>query len=201
MNHVSAAHRSSRHDAVPVEVRLNHVAIIGGSSSDWDQLTEAQWQERLTDLGKVADNYGAAHLTIRPYLADAASTAITAIAASTADVFDPQRALHVGNCTVATFPVGSGRDRVIAALQTLAARNQQPTEAAIVEVMNQPATSDPDLAVVLGPRHRMPATLVWELAYCELVFVETSWLDLHAAHLDQAIGAFASRHRRFGGID
>ena len=44
-------------------------------------------------------------------------------------------------------------------------------------------TAEPDLVVVLGPPTRLPPSLVWELAYGELVFVAVGWRDLGAAHL------------------
>jgi undecaprenyl diphosphate synthase len=67
--------------------------------------------------------------------------------------------------------------------------------------MKAPAETDPDLVVVLGAAHCLPRSLVWELAYSELVFLEVAWSQLSAAHLVEAIDSFAHRHRRFGGID
>jgi len=55
--------------------------------------------------------------------------------------------------------------------------------------------------VVLGSAHGLPRSLVWELAYSELVFLDVEWAQLSAAHLVEAIDSFAHRHRRFGGID
>ena len=55
--------------------------------------------------------------------------------------------------------------------------------------------------LVLGAPNSLPSSLVWELAYSELVFIDTEWSHLGAAHLDEAIGSYARRHRRFGGID
>ena len=55
--------------------------------------------------------------------------------------------------------------------------------------------------VVVGAKHRMPPSLVWELAYSELVFLDTTWQHFGPGHLDEAIGSYAHRHRRFGGID
>ena len=63
------------------------------------------------------------------------------------------------------------------------------------------ADADPDLVVVVGAKHRMPPSLVWELAYSELVFLDTTWQHFGPGHLDEAIGSYAHRHRRFGGID
>ena len=55
--------------------------------------------------------------------------------------------------------------------------------------------------VVLGPPTQLPPSLVWELAYAELVFIEIDWADLTADHVATAISDFANRRRRFGGLD
>ena len=47
----------------------------------------------------------------------------------------------------------------------------------------------------------MPASLVWELAYAEIVFLDAPWTALDAEHIEMAIDDFARRDRRFGGID
>jgi undecaprenyl diphosphate synthase len=60
---------------------------------------------------------------------------------------------------------------------------------------------EPDLVLLLGTDDRLPTSLVWELAYSELVYIDVSWRDLAAVHLAEAIGAFQGRHRRFGGLD
>ena len=57
------------------------------------------------------------------------------------------------------------------------------------------------LIVVLGESTRLPPSLVWELAYGELVFHPMEWHELSPDHLLEAIADFARRQRRFGGID
>jgi len=55
--------------------------------------------------------------------------------------------------------------------------------------------------LVLDTGTRLPESLVWELAYSELVYVPVAWADLEPQHLTDAIDAFHNRHRRFGGLD
>ncbi len=55
--------------------------------------------------------------------------------------------------------------------------------------------------MVLGESTRLPPSLVWELAYSELVFHPMAWDELSADHLVDAIADFARRERRFGGLD
>ena len=46
---------------------------------------------------------------------------------------------------------------------------------------------------------RLSNFLLWQSAYTELVFVPTFWPDFTLEHLDQAIGEFQRRERRYGG--
>ncbi|NDH48073.1 MAG: hypothetical protein EBX99_09590 [Acidimicrobiia bacterium] len=55
--------------------------------------------------------------------------------------------------------------------------------------------------VVLGAPNRLPPSLVWELAYSELVFIPVHWSDLDATILSEAFDVFFGRERRFGGVD
>jgi undecaprenyl diphosphate synthase len=94
-----------------------------------------------------------------------------------------------------------GRVALAEAVEALRRSGAPITEASIAAAMNAPAEADPDLVVVLGSAHRLPLSLVWELAYSELVFLDVDWPQLTASHLVEAIDSFAHRHRRFGGID
>lgn len=167
---------------------LRHVIVVGGTPDEWAAMSEQQWRDQLAELGKVADHVGASWLTLRPY----GGSTTTGLA---------RRSLQAGHCLVAAHPEADGRSRIAAAVAALQADGADITEAAIAERLNAPAEADPDLVVVLGSGHRLPPSLVWELAYSELVFIDTEWSHLGAAHLDEAIGSYARRHRRFGGID
>jgi undecaprenyl diphosphate synthase len=75
------------------------------------------------------------------------------------------------------------------------------TEEALSGAMHIPALFDPDLVVVHGPSQKIPPSLMWELGYSELVFVNTPWRKLKSADVQRAISDFTTRERRFGGID
>jgi undecaprenyl diphosphate synthase len=60
---------------------------------------------------------------------------------------------------------------------------------------------EPDLVLILGPPTRLPPSLVWELAYGELVFLPVGFTELAAEHVAKAVDDFHSRRRRFGGLD
>lgn len=77
----------------------------------------------------------------------------------------------------------------------------------------QPADIDPDLITLYLPTGALPPLdllirtsgeqrisnfMLWELAYAELVFVDTMWPDFRRQHLYQALEVYAQRERRFG---
>ena len=59
---------------------------------------------------------------------------------------------------------------------------------------------DPDLFIRTSGEQRLSNFLLWQLAYAELVFVDTYWPDFNRGHLEAAIAAFQARDRRFGGL-
>jgi undecaprenyl diphosphate synthase len=62
-----------------------------------------------------------------------------------------------------------------------------------------PELPDPDLLIRTSGELRLSNFLLWQLAYAELVFVETLWPDFGEAQLRNALMDYASRRRRFGG--
>ena len=107
----------------------------------------------------------------------------------------------MGRCTGVVDPQTDGRQRLVGAVNVLRRDGRAITDANLAEIVNAPAPCDPDLAIVIGPDTDLPATLVWELAYCELVYLDTPWVTLRGADLEAAFTEFAGRHRRFGGLD
>ena len=64
-----------------------------------------------------------------------------------------------------------------------------------------PDLPDPDLFIRTGGSRRLSNFLLWQLSYAELVVTDTLWPDFDGDGLRVAIRDFASRDRRFGGID
>jgi undecaprenyl diphosphate synthase len=62
-----------------------------------------------------------------------------------------------------------------------------------------PELPDPDLLIRTSGELRISNFLLWQLAYAELVFTDTLWPDFGREELEQALAAYASRRRRFGG--
>jgi undecaprenyl diphosphate synthase len=72
-------------------------------------------------------------------------------------------------------------------------------EAALAARLYAPDLPDPDLLVRTSGELRLSNFFLWQLAYAELVFVETLWPDFGEADLRSALGEYARRRRRFGG--
>jgi len=58
----------------------------------------------------------------------------------------------------------------------------------------------PDLLVRTGGEKRISNFLLWDIAYTEICFTDTLWPDFGVDSLDQALGFFSQRQRRFGRI-
>jgi len=62
-----------------------------------------------------------------------------------------------------------------------------------------PELPDPDLLIRTSGELRLSNFLLWQLAYAELVFVDTLWPDFGEDELRSALADYATRRRRFGG--
>jgi hypothetical protein len=179
------------HDA-PVEPNssLRHVLVVGGTLAEWAELSETDWAQRLSELGALCQRVGVPWLTIRAYEAG-----------DVAPVAPPQqRRYRVEHCEVIADPHADGRQRFADAMDRIDPLDEV-NEASVAAALYEPADSEPDLVLVLGPATQLPPSLVWELAYAELVFIDVEWADLSASHVATAITDFANRRRRFGGLD
>jgi len=68
---------------------------------------------------------------------------------------------------------------------------------AYLDTANMP---DPDLIIRTSGEYRLSNFLIWQSAYAELVFMDVLWPDFRGEHLEEAIGLFRDRERRFGGL-
>jgi undecaprenyl diphosphate synthase len=60
---------------------------------------------------------------------------------------------------------------------------------------------EPDLFIRTGGEQRISNFLLWDLAYTELWFSEVLWPDFDHAAFDAALAWYATRERRFGGVE
>jgi len=91
-----------------------------------------------------------------------------------------------------------GRWDITQAAARLAAQGSAVTEESLSGAMALAHVPDPDLVIRTGGEQRVSNFLLWQSAYAEFYFSDKLWPDFNAAALDEAIGAFNRRERRFG---
>jgi undecaprenyl diphosphate synthase len=169
---------------------LLHIAIAGGSLSEWN-LFGPHWEARIQELTELMSPFGVRFLSLYPYGPDIDDHKVQT------QTFDRQTIVNGMDVTVHSST--DGRDRICSALQEFSG-----TEIVTEKLLDQQLfgiAGDPDLVVVLGPANCLPRSLVWELAYSEIVFVEQSWTMLSLEKIQAAIQEYFLRHRRFGGVN
>jgi undecaprenyl diphosphate synthase len=99
------------------------------------------------------------------------------------------------------FDYGGRAELVNAArrLIELGVRAEDVDEEALGAQLYAPELPDPDLLIRTSGELRLSNFLLWQLAYAELVFVETLWPDFGEDDLRGALADYANRRRRFGG--
>ena len=73
------------------------------------------------------------------------------------------------------------------------------TEQTLHRYLYSPEVPDVDLFVRSSGEQRTSNFLVWQLAYAEMVFLDTLWPDFDRRDLWRAIEIYAQRDRRYGG--
>ena len=111
-----------------------------------------------------------------------------------------------GLTLVVAFNYG-GRQEIARAVQRIAAEVAQSRRAPeeitaelIAGYLDAPDLPDPDLVIRTSGEQRLSNFLLWQAAYSEFVFLPIYWPDFDRAALEQAIGEYRRRERRFGGL-
>lgn len=95
-----------------------------------------------------------------------------------------------------------GRAEIVQAARRIAEAGIDPSEIdenVVAANLYAPDMPDPDVLIRTSGELRVSNFLLWQLAYAELVFVETLWPDFGEKELREALAAYARRRRRFGG--
>jgi len=98
-----------------------------------------------------------------------------------------------------------GRWDIVQAAQQLARecssgalRPEELTEATFAARLALGGLPDADLLIRTGGEQRISNFLLWEAAYAELYFTPRLWPDFTVSDLEDALGFFTARERRFG---
>lgn len=101
-----------------------------------------------------------------------------------------------------------GRTEIVDACRAVAERVQRG-ELAVTDIGETDVASglytagmpDPDLLVRTAGEWRISNYLLWQISYAELWVTPDCWPDFSTNHLHAALKDFASRDRRFGGLN
>lgn len=96
-----------------------------------------------------------------------------------------------------------GRADLVDAMRAIAASGVPPEqidERLIEQHLSTAGMPDPDMVIRTSGEHRLSNFLIWQAAYSEYWFTSIYWPDFRPEHLQQAIGEYGQRERRFGGL-
>lgn len=100
-----------------------------------------------------------------------------------------------------------GRFEILRAVQQLSQhvkdgelQPQDISEENLSEYLYTAGQPDPDLIIRPSGERRISNFLLWQSAYTEYVFMDILWPDFRPEDLENALGIYAGRDRRFGGI-
>jgi undecaprenyl diphosphate synthase len=109
-------------------------------------------------------------------------------------------ATNTGQTLVIGLNYGA-QDELVRAARALAGHAPEAITAAAIEAHLDTAGLPPvDLLIRTSGEQRLSNFMLWQAAYAELLFVETLWPDFGRAELEAALGSYATRERRFGGL-
>ena len=100
------------------------------------------------------------------------------------------------------------RDEIVDAVRAIARRVREGElapgaidDVTIADALYTAGLPDPDLLTRTANERRLSNFLLWQISYAEIHVCEKLWPDFALDDLNAAIRDFASRDRRYGGID
>ncbi len=97
-----------------------------------------------------------------------------------------------------------GRSEIVEAVRSIVREGipaEEVTEEVITQHLYTAGLPNPDMIIRTSGELRVSNFLLWQGAYAELYVTPTLWPDFDKDALYQALKAFASRDRRFGGVE
>lgn len=113
---------------------------------------------------------------------------------------------NTGQTLVIAFNYGS-RGEITKAIRSIAQkvsdgemRVSDITEDSVTHSLDTAGIPEPDLLIRTSGEIRLSNFLLWQLAYTEMVFVDTLWPDFTKEEFEDAINTYCGRTRKFGGL-
>jgi hypothetical protein len=162
-----------------------HVVIAGGTPTAWRSRSDEVWDKVFLDVAEAARADGIGAVSFVPLTGE--------------EGWDFSLHREVMGIVITAESRRDGRSRIVEALKNWPAGVRVDEESLGRAIRG--VSGEPDLVVVCSEVERLPETLVWELAYAELVYVGTRWEDFGGRDLGDSMAEFRERERRFGGVD
>lgn len=122
------------------------------------------------------------------------------------EVAERETSANRGLQLIVAFNYGA-RDEIVRAVRRIATRvargELSPDEIGgetFERALDTAGLPDPDLIIRTSGEQRISNFLLWQAAYAEFVFSEVMWPDFGEAEFEAALGEFARRERRYGGV-
>ena len=100
-----------------------------------------------------------------------------------------------------------GRQEIVDAVQKIATLVKEGNlsisninESVISSSLNTSGMPDPDLLIRTAGEMRISNFLLWQISYAEIWVTDKTWPDFDISTLNEALGDYARRERRFGGL-
>jgi undecaprenyl diphosphate synthase len=201
---VEAVRRTVR---AAIELGLQHLTLFSFSSENWSR-----------PAAEIDDLMGLMRRFIRRDLAELHGNGVRIGVIGERDRVDPELLGIIDDAVALTsdnsalnlliaFNYGA-RAEIAKAARQLAERAMQGaikpediTPEALSAALDTRGVPDPDLLIRTSGEMRLSNFLLWQSAYTEFVFLDAYWPDFGREQLEQAIGEFRRRNRRFGGVE
>jgi undecaprenyl diphosphate synthase len=187
-----------------VELGISYLTLFGFSSENWKRPTD-----EVNDLMGLLRHY------LRGEIAELHQKGVrlvvigdrTRLAPDIVTLIDNAEQLTRANTKLTLIVALSygGRDDIVQASRKLAEdvvagrlAAKEIDEARLSDALFTAGIPDPDLLIRTSGEQRISNFLLWQLAYTELVFIDTLWPDFGRADLEKAISDFHGRERRYG---
>jgi len=123
---------------------------------------------------------------------------------------DEATLITTGSNTVMTLNIAfnyGARVEIVDAFKTIAAQLQEGKinidsidEKLISSYLYTAGQPDPDLLIRTSGEERISNFLLWQLSYAELYFTDKYWPEFNEEQFLKALGSYAQRERRWGGV-
>ena len=186
------------------ELGISYLTLFGFSSENWkrpsDEISDLMGLLRHYLRGEIAELHKQSVRVV--IIGDRAR-----LAPDIVTLIDNAEQLTAANTRLTLIVALSygGRDDIVQAARKLATavaagrlEAKDIDEMRLSSALFTAGIPDPDLLIRTSGEQRISNFLLWQLAYTELVFIETLWPDFGRADLERAINDFHGRERRYG---